>query len=215
MKYFRSSSLSILIVCFLIVISGCRNPYDPRLLEAECLIESHPDSALTLLENIHFSEKASDYDRHIYNLLLIHARYKNFIDEENDSLIDATTTFFLDKGDKKYAAEALYISGCVKLNLDKIGESAVSFTQGMEMAKSIDDKFREGQCARGLFLLHGRILDSSAQLQFAKRECGSFSEGNYQDWIDWSRLDIATAYSNNGQFLEHVLFQSSWIKNPQ
>lgn len=213
MKYFRSSSLSILIVCLLIVLSGCRKPYDPRLLEVERLMESHPDSALTLLEVIHLSEKAADYDRHLYNLLLIHARYKNFTDEENDSSINATTTFFLDKGDKKHAAEALYLSGCIKLNLDKIGESAVSFTKGMEMAKSIDDKFLEGQCARGLFLLHGRILDSSAQLQFAKREYGSFSEGNYQDWIDWSRLDIATAYSNNGQFLNALYEADQLIKS--
>ncbi|MCM1296376.1 MAG: hypothetical protein NC311_12625 [Muribaculaceae bacterium] len=200
MKKLLSSLLSALTVSLLFILSACSQPSDTRLLEAERLMESHPDSALMLLEDTHLSANASEYNRHLYNMLLIYAKYKNYIDEDNDSTITETALFFIDNGNKKYATEALYLSGTIQLNIGKIGEAAVSFSKGLEIAKSIKDRFWEGQCARGLFILHGKILNSSAQLQYARQEYDSFISGNYQEWIPWSRLDIATALSNNGQY---------------
>lgn len=214
MRKFALIILSVYIVAeSMIILNSCNKAYDPRLLEAEDLMESYPDSALSLLEHIQRSEISSESELQLYNLLLIHARYRNYLNEDNDTTISACSEYFLRMGNKKYAAEALYLSGFIQLDLDKIGESAVSLMKGMEIAKSIDDKFLEGQCARGLFLLHGKILDSSAQLHFAKKEYDSFSKGNHKEWIGWGRLDMATAYCNNGQYLNGFNEASSIIKD--
>ena len=92
-KVMSPACMAALIVLSLMV--GCKEKVDPILSEIDSKMEEHPDSALMLLDSYHLSDNASDQDRAYYGMLLTHARYKNFIDETNDSLINASADYFL------------------------------------------------------------------------------------------------------------------------
>lgn len=87
-------------------MSGCTHKPDPTLVTVESIMEVHPDSALMILEGLRLPEKAPEGDRALYNLLLTQARYKNFIDEENDSLIRSSAYYFIEKGKYEEVSKA-------------------------------------------------------------------------------------------------------------
>lgn len=194
------------------LVSGCRNNLDPRLSEANSLMEDFPDSALMILNDYRLSANSTAGDSAYYGMLLTHARYKNFIDETDDSLISASADFFLKHGDKEKASRSLFLKGMIQMNDEKLGDAAVSFSRGLDIARENKSYMWEGQCARGLFMLYGRLLNGSAQVKYAEEEYKAFSDGNCGDWADYGLLDLATAYNNNGQYERSLSHTEDLIK---
>lgn len=183
-----------------IVLSGCRDKTDERLVIAEKIMEEYPDSSLRILEQMGLPEAMSERNRHLYNLLMAHARYKNFIDGYDETTLAEAADYFIEKGNYGEASKALFLKGMILLESDKLGEAALSFCRGLKLAGDSNNHMWEGQCARGLYILYGRILDSSAQLKYATEAYDAFSKGGFDDWKDWSRMEIASAYNNNRQY---------------
>lgn len=190
------------VVIVVMMSGGCTHKADNRLLHAEAIMEEHPDSALIILEDLELPENVSDYDRHLYNLLLSHALYKNFIEITNDSSLRESVEFFLDTDNSEEASKALFILGWTQMDVGKLGDAVVSFKRGLDIAHKKDIFMWEGQCARGLSILYGKILDSTAQLKYAQYSYEAFSKGGYEDWADWANIDITAAYNNKGYYEE-------------
>lgn len=191
----------IAIVLFVsIVLSGCSEKTDERLVIAEKIMEEYPDSSLRILEQMGLPEAMPEHNRHLYNLLITHARYKNFIEDYDETALAEAADYFIEKGNDGEASKALFLKGMIQLESDRLGEAALSFSRGMKLAEDSSDYMWEGQCARGLYMLYGRILDSSAQLKYATAAYDAFSKGGYDDWKDWSRIEIASACNNNRQY---------------
>lgn len=184
----------------IIILTACEHAPDKQLKHAETIMELYPDSALMILENMKLQDKNTEYDQHLYYVLLAYAKYKNFIDENNDSTISEAADFFISKGYYEESVKALYLSGKIQINGNRFGDAAVSLTKGLNIARENKYLFWEGQCARGLVLLYGKLLDSSAQLKYAKEAYNAFLEGGFQDWADWANMELATAYNNMGQY---------------
>ena len=70
-------------------LSSCSSPSvkNPLLLCADSLMETCPDSALSILESITCPQKMPRTDRALYALLLTQARHKNYIALETFSLL--------------------------------------------------------------------------------------------------------------------------------
>lgn len=184
------------------ISTGCSHNPDPRLLQAENIMEEHPNLSLKILQEIELPDDATEYDRRLYDLLMSHAKYKNFIDEDNDSLLLSTAKYFLDKDNAEEASKALFLAGMIQLNCEKLGRAAVSLKNGLDIARKNECYMWEGQCARGLFELYGKLLDSSAQLQYSKESYEAFLRGGYSEWANWSRVEIASALNNAGRYEE-------------
>ena len=184
------------------LLSGCRHSSDPSLAAADSLMEEHPDSALMMLNEYPSGTPTSKADSAYYALLLTHARYKNFIDETDDSLISSATDYFLDHDDKGKASRALFLQGMIRMNSNRLGEAAVSFRKGLDIAREGKQYMWEGQCARGLFAIYGQLYDGSAQLQYAKQALVAFENTNDKGWTEYAKLNLARAYNNNGSYQE-------------
>ena len=95
-------------------LSSCSSPSvkNPLLLCADSLMETYPDSALSILESITYPQKMPRADRALYALLLTQARHKNYIALEDDSLIKTAVDYYGDKKKSLRAAKAclLYTS---------------------------------------------------------------------------------------------------------
>lgn len=121
-RYFRSkryllvfSSLLVSVGSILmsVSISSCSSPSvkNPLLLCADSLMETHPDSALSILESITYPQKMPRADRALYALLLTQAKHKNYIALENDSLIKTAVDYYGNKKKSLRAAKAHYYWG--------------------------------------------------------------------------------------------------------
>ena len=190
------------------LLSGCRHSSDPSLAAADSLMEEHPDSALMMLNEYPSGTPTSKADSAYYALLLTHARYKNFIDETDDSLISSATDYFLDHDDKGKASRALFLQGMIRMNANRLGEAAVSFRKGLDIAREGKQYMWEGQCARGLFAIYGKIKNTSEQIRYAKAEYDAFAKGGFQDWTNNAKLNILRAYNNNEKY-DSVLSNAS------
>lgn len=193
--------VALLVVC---IICSCRNSSDPRLVEIDTLMESNPDSALTLLKDYTLTPNSSSSDSAYFALLLTQARYKTFIDETDDSLISVAVDWFERHKDTEKATRALFLQGMVRLNAQRFGDAAVSFSKGLDIAHAGKHYLWEGQCARGLCIIYGKIHDGSAQVEFAKRSYDSFLRYGDEGWINYSLLNLATAYINNCKYSESL-----------
>lgn len=94
-------------------LSSCSSPSvkNPLLLCADSLMETYPDSALSILESITCPQKMPRADRALYALLLTQARHKNYIALEDDSLIKTAVDYYGDKKKSLRAAKAHYYWG--------------------------------------------------------------------------------------------------------
>jgi len=77
--------------------TSCSRTND-RLLQAEQLVETAPDSAMTILNKYSYN-KLSDKDKALYGLVYMQVRDKKFLSLEPDSLLDFSLNYYLQKHD--------------------------------------------------------------------------------------------------------------------
>lgn len=96
-------------------LSSCSSPSvkNQLLLCADSLMETYPDSALSILESITYPQKMPRADRALYALPLTQARHKNYIALEDDSLIKTAVDYYGDKKKSLRAAKAHYYWGAI------------------------------------------------------------------------------------------------------
>lgn len=95
-------------VCLFSCSSSVKNPV---LLSADSLMETHPDSALSILESISSPQKLTRAERAYYAVLLTQAKHKNYIPLEDDSLIKTAVEYYGDRKKSINAARAHYYLG--------------------------------------------------------------------------------------------------------
>lgn len=203
MLHFTAKLLHFSFLPLLLLIMTCCSGHSKessRLDLAESLMEEHPDSALNLLEKLKTPENATDWYRAKYGLLLTQARYKNFIDENDDSLIHASSDYFLEHGDANDAGMALFLQGMIQKNAGKLGDAAVSLSQAVDLGKSNGLYFIEALGARGLYFLYVNLFNGAEQIQYARMSHDAFVKGGYTEWIPYAKLCLAEAYNNAGKY---------------
>lgn len=201
MKFLKISVLLLVIFS----IEGCIGNISNDLNRAESLMNEYPDSALNILENIYIYGNESDEYKAKHGLLLTQARYKNFIDEVNDSLIRSSSEYFLRRNEPKDAAMSLFLTGTIQRNAGKFGESAVSYRQALNLATKHHLYEIEGLSAKGLYMLYVKLFDGVNQIKYANESYQAFLKGGYGEWAKYAKLDIAIAYNNSGKYSRAVL----------
>jgi len=191
-----------LLIIFVVlqIVSGCGERSDKRMDYAESIIEIRPDSALYLLEKIDLESAAPESVKARYGLLLTYARYKNFIDEKNDSLISASADYYLAEEKWKEACLALQLKGFIGMNAGKYSESALAFMQGLELARKEKEYKVEGFCAKWLGNLYILFFDGDQQIRYLTESKEAFRKGGYSELEQFARLDLANAYYNTRQY---------------
>ena len=97
---------------------------------------------------------------------------------------------------------SLYRSGAELSRNGQLGEAAVAFTQGLEIAHEKEQYLAEGLCARGLYQLYEQLFDGSNQVKYASVAYDSFCKSGDVDQICYAEYDLASAYNNAGRYTE-------------
>lgn len=128
-----------LLLVIVLCLSCCKHtPLPAELRKAEALMENHPDSALTVLEQISNTKHFDKAAQATYCLLLTQARDKNYIEHTSDSIIKIAVDYFDSHKDKERKAQSYYYLGRVYSDLYQTELAAESYLKALEFARQAD-----------------------------------------------------------------------------
>ena len=130
----------ILFIC--LTIFGCSNT-PTGLKTAEQLMETHPDSALHILQQLPPSNISGAYNKALYALLMSKALDKNEIKIESDSLTSIATNYF-DDSDPVRAGYAWFYHARTAAHRDSVNEQAKNLLKAQEYAEESNDHKLQG-----------------------------------------------------------------------
>ena len=121
-------------------VAGCRGgrSYDSRLVAADSLVASQPDSALRLLRGVGFDSMCSDADRAYFALLLTQAKYKCDEIITSTDTIDIAVDYFSGGGDADKRLRSLIYRGASLTDMGEITAAMEAYKQA-EAAASPND----------------------------------------------------------------------------
>ena len=173
--------------------AGCRPSEAERALRsAEALMETRPDSALTLLEAIDGS-RLSGEPRARHALLLSQAYDKNYIDLTDDSLISIAVNFYDNSSDDYRRMLALHYKGTVNRNAGFYESALASALEAHDLALALNDTLNLCRIES----LMANLYDHSYNLTEAiKWETSALNLAKSLNRTRW----IYNGYINNGNY---------------
>lgn len=140
------NSIITVILFIILLFAACtgRPKYDVRLVGADSLMHSKPDSALRILLDMPVEEFAIRADSAYYALLLTQAKDKNYIVHKNDSLIRMAVEYYDAIGDKRMRAKARYYLGSVYRDMNKQAEAIREYLIAAPLTDRVKDKRQLG-----------------------------------------------------------------------
>lgn len=191
---------------------GCTQLQPDRQLTAiESIIEEHPDSAMNAIDGYVLDKTSNKADSALYYMLLTLARYKNYIDDTDDSLINFAVDYYDSTNDYRRLATSLYLKGLILQNTNQLGQAAMAFMRGRELAIQHGHHFEHGLCARGLTIISLKGYDGPHSEKFAREMYEAFKLTGYDVWKRHAFLDIAIALNNLEEYDRAILTADSLI----
>ena len=173
--------LTCILLLIIISFSACRQDitYPSAMQQAEALMNTRPDSALTLLEAMADTlDMLPEETRMYHQLLTIQAKDKQYITHTSDSLINRIVSFYENYGDKERLMLAYYYQGSVYRDMNDAPRALKAFQQAMDLnvpnydlqAKAYnqmgtlfmyqglyDEVIRVNRKAMEAYLIHGKL----------------------------------------------------------
>ena len=145
--------------------------YNERLVQADSLMTSHPDSALHLLQDIPTDRLNTKADRAYYALLLTQARDKNYVVQTDDSLICSAIAYYNQTNNTNLQARSYYYCGCVYRDMKRTEEAISCFFTANTLAKEIKDvSFQSHICNNIGYLYYAQDLNEQADSIYREAE---------------------------------------------
>ena len=139
MRTLRTLLLFFPLLLLAIVSCGRRNDGLPALQRVVLLANTHPDSAMALLDSLRDSIFLQPRSvRMYYDLLTVKARDKAYIRHTSDSLIRSVLRYYERQNDKKHLPETYYYAGRVYSDLGDAPQALNYFIRASETADGKD-----------------------------------------------------------------------------
>ena len=129
-------SLLVFLICFL--FQGCKSESD-QLKIAERIMNTHPDSVITILKHLKPEIYKSNSNRALYGLLLF--EYTESIDKKllDPSIIDFSVNYYLKQNDNHQLAKCYYYKGHMLMHKQHLDESILLDLKAIDCLQNIND----------------------------------------------------------------------------
>lgn len=166
---FRKINVVLVSLVMLVAIAGCHktNEVDAMLDLAERLMESHPDSSLSVLEGIDVSKLNCSQLRARYGLLKSMALDKNYIDTTTFDVLQPAIDYYLKHGNADEKLRTFYYQGRIHRNAGDDGLAMLSYLSGLDNISQISDS-----------LTLARILVAQATLYYKQYQMNDLVANN-------------------------------------
>ena len=172
---------SFLYFCLLLVISfvfsSCHSDRSRILVSAYSMVDSLPDSALSLLKKVKYDE-LSEKDKAEYSLLFTMAQDKSGLDVDNDSLIRIAYDWYQQHQDDSLYAKCLYYMGKYYMLNDSTEQAISLLTESSEKSSKIGDLKTESMALEKLSKVY-QVVEPKKSLVFSKKALETYARYQY------------------------------------
>lgn len=189
----RSFGLSIIMaLTVLLALPSCLNRKAAEAMSlAETVMESAPDSALSVLESIDTLSLGSKAQRARFSLLYSMALDKNYIDTADTRLIMPAVSYYSRHGSPDDRMKSLYYLGRVQYNAGDYNSAIVSYTQASKCAdESCDDKY-SGLIYNSIGAVLSNTYSDIESKPYFDKALKRFSKLNNKDYAKETMLYLA------------------------
>lgn len=207
-----------LAVCFgVIMVCGCDGgrgkATDAALASAEELMEERPDSALAVLCSIDLAAIDNAGRRALHGLLMAEARYKNFIDETDDSIIAASAAYFGRKGDDRRLMRARFIQAKIQFNNSDYTHSIVSALKAEKLAKQDSDNLYLARIYDHIAAIYNRSYNLEAELPYNQQSSELYFRVGKERNAWFVIAERALAYMNLAKYDDCIILSDSILNS--
>lgn len=172
---------SFIYFCLLLVISfvfsSCHTDRSRILVSAYSMVDSLPDSALSLLKKVKYDE-LSEKDKAEYSLLFTMAQDKSGLDVDNDSLIRIAYDWYQQHQDDSLYAKCLYYMGKYYMLNDSTEQAISLLTQSSQKSSKIGDLKTESMALEKLSKVY-QVVEPKKSLVFSKKALETYARYQY------------------------------------
>lgn len=189
---------AIIMVC---ILSACTERGNnatvllPELMEAEKVMYEYPDSALHILQDVETLASSDKMQYATWALLTVQAKYKNYMEQPSDSLINVAYDYFMKQNDTQRKAMTLYYKGALCYEDDKVEEAQKFYLQ----AKDEVEKTEDHQLAYLIYIELGNLYVFRSFYDYAlenfKNALRHAQSANNENYICTSYISLARANS--------------------
>ena len=179
---------------------SCGPTPDRRITDADRLIISNPDSALSLLNQI---EPASlnDANRNLLTLFSAKAADKAYKTCTDEKALKSMADFYENNTDSLRTQSLFYYGLCLSYNGNP-DKALIPLTEAYNSAKENDDHFYAGMSAREISSIYGNMLITDKCLEWALKEKENYDAAGKPIHFIWAQLDILNALIWGGRISE-------------
>ena len=167
--------------------------YPLAMQQAESLMNTRPDSALYLLQNMADSVSALPKEAQMYyHLLTIQAKDKQYITHTNDSLINSIVSFYEDYDDKERLMMAYFYQGSVYRDMNDAPRALKAFQQAMDLNVPNHDLQAKACNQMGTLFMYQGLYDEAIRVNRKAIELYLLQGKHHK--ISYFQRDIARMY---------------------
>lgn len=194
--------MRILVVLIIVLcnLSSCttHTTYPSAILQAENCMNTSPDSALTLLQEI--TDSIADYPEEVqmyWHLLTIQAKDKQYIVHTSDSLINSIVEFYEGYGDKEKLMLTYYYQGRVYRDMNDAPKALKAFQLAEKVQTSNWDLLTKIYSQMGYLFAYQGLHNEAIQVN--KKSIYIYKLQNKENKASYAWRDIARMYSAKNQ----------------
>ena len=198
MKHIQSHILYIGIILLLLGITGCRKHYPvaEKLLQAEAVMNEHPDSALNLLKGIDQTELQTQAHHARYALLYSQALDKNYIDLTSDSLINIAVDYYKDRDDVRAKFLSYYYLGRIYTNANNLTQATLAYMEAEQLVDELGDDYAAGLLYEQIGLIYRSYYDFPKSLQAYQQAIEHYTKANRPFHKIYNTFSVSDIYRN-------------------
>lgn len=192
--------LSASIVLF--VLYSCSSNINRELTSAELLMDSNPDSALCILNEVDTTrlKVGSQYAR--FALLKTMALDKTYYDETDSRLIDAAVSYYSMRGTSEQRMKAWYYQGVIRFNSGNLPAATVSLEKAEQEAITLADYHYLGLIYRYIANVFDQSNNLTETVNYARRSMHAFEKNDEGIYVKYAKSALGIALMNNRQYDE-------------
>ncbi|MDE6277686.1 MAG: hypothetical protein K2M06_06210 [Muribaculaceae bacterium] len=196
---FRLNSFMVLVLLGLFGATGlfsCKENGDyKRLLHAEAILDSMPDSARSLLSGISY-DKLNNRSRALYTLVDAEIKYKSFVISTEDSLLRIAANTFDKLGDKDRLMRTLFQMSLNEYYALDYAEAILSATEAMHLANELNSHLYIARTCEQVATLYNNNFNFEDALPYILRTIEEYKLAGKERNLEYATVDKASILRN-------------------
>ena len=197
-----------------LLLIACSSSTQKAFNDAECLLASHPDSSITILQGLSPQKIFSPHSRARYALLLTIAGNRTGKDFKNNSLAQIAYDYYHHLGSKRNKMLSSYYLATAKADADQTIEATFLYQEAENYADRIKDFHYKGFAQHRLAELYAQNYDYEGFERYNLQAIQSFTLSGDEDAKFYSLIDLARRYSVTGRITNANQILDSLLRQP-